>query len=131
MKKILALSIFLLSAVVTMAQSPAAPEFKFDKETHDFGKIPQNQPVNAKFEFTNVGDEPLIISDVKPTCGCTIADFTKTPVEKGKKGTISLTFNAAVVASFSKAVTVKSNSKTPEKLLYIKGEVVDSPAPSK
>lgn len=129
MKKLITLCICLLSVITftAMAQSDSPKaEFKFDKETHDFGKIPQGKPVEATFEFTNTGDEPLVISEVKPTCGCTIADFTKTPVLKGKTGTIKLTFNAAVANAFSKAVTVMSNSKTPVKMLYIKGEVVTS-----
>jgi hypothetical protein len=57
-------------------------EFKFNEEKHDFGKVPQGTPVTTVFEFTNVGQEPLILTDVRPTCGCTIADYTKTPVLK-------------------------------------------------
>ena len=125
MKKIITLCAVLLSFLAFTAMQPDnTPEFKFDMETHEFGKIPQGTPVSAEFKFTNVGVEPLIISKVNPTCGCTIADYTKTPVKKGETGFVKLTFNAAVAAPFSKAVTIESNAKSSNKLLYIKGEVI-------
>lgn len=110
------------------AQTDNKAEFKFAEEKHDFGKIPQGKPVTCDFTYTNVGPEPLIITDVKPTCGCTIADFTKTPVLKGGKGTIKITYNAAVVSVFNKTIVVTSNAKTPTKYLIITGEVVTAPA---
>lgn len=111
----------------TQQQPTSKGELKFDSETHDFGKIPQGKPVTVEFKFTNGGSEPLKINDVVPTCGCTIADFTKTDVKPGGTGLVKLTFNAAVASTFNKGITVKSNSeKTPVKMLYIKGEVVSS-----
>jgi len=106
------------------AQTDTKAEFKFNEEKHDFGKIVQGKPVTTKFEFTNVGQEPLILANVQPTCGCTIADYTKTPVKKGDKGIITISYNAAVVAPFSKTIVVTSNAKTPTKYLTIVGEVV-------
>lgn len=100
------------------------PEFKFEKETNDFGKIAQGKPVSYDFKFTNTGEAPLILTAVEPSCGCTVAKFTKIPIKKGETGTISVTYNAAAPGSFNKALTVKSNAKTPVKYLYIKGEVV-------
>ncbi|TZF84500.1 DUF1573 domain-containing protein [Pedobacter sp. BS3] len=125
MKKIiLLLAVVVGFTAMTAMQTDNKAEFKFESETHDFGKIPQGKPVTVDFTFTNVGQEPLIISSVEPTCGCTVAKFTNTPVKKGETGTITLTFNAAVASPFTKAVTVKSNAKTPVKVLYIKGEVI-------
>ncbi len=126
MKRIMTLCAVVIGFIaITAMQTDNKAEFKFEKETHDFGKIPQGKPVNVDFKFTNVGEEPLIISAVDATCGCTIADYTKTPVKKGESGFVRLTFNAALVQpSFAKAVTVKSNARTPTKSLYIKGEVV-------
>ena len=125
MKKIiLLLAVVVGFTAMTAMQTDNKAEFKFESETHDFGKIPQGKPVTVDFTFTNVGQEPLIISSVEPTCGCTVAKFTNTPVKKGENGTITLTFNAAVASPFTKAVTVKSNAKTPVKVLYIKGEVI-------
>src|SRR3569833_752175 len=106
------------------AQDNEKAEFKFNEEKHDFGKIPQGTLVFFVFVFTNIGKEPLILSDVKPTCGCTIADFTKTPVKNGEKGMIKITYNAAAVMPFNKTIVVTSNAKTPTKYLNIVGEVV-------
>lgn len=100
-----------------------AAEFKFDKETHDFGKIPLDKPVSHEYQFTNAGDQPIIISDVQPTCGCSVAEFTKTPVKPGETGSINVTFNAAAKGPFTKSFIVKSNTKTPVKTLTIKGVV--------
>lgn len=129
MKRLLILCgvLFLFSAI-TAFNADSAPEFKFDKETHDFGRIPQGKPVSIEFKFTNIGDEPLIISNIESVCGCTVPKYTKTPVLKGQSGTITVTYNAAAVAPFSKGLTIKSNAKTPVKLIYIKGEVVSTPA---
>ena len=131
MRKLMILCAVVLGfTAMTAMQTDNKAEFKFEKETHDFGKIPQGKPVSYEFKFTNAGEEPLIISAVEPTCGCTIADYTKTPVLKGKSGSITLTFNAAAAQPFTKAVTVKSNAKTPVKVLYIKGEVTSEKSSS-
>jgi len=118
---LLAVSFFTLASMVAQ---PNKAEFKFEQETHDFGKIPQGTPVSYEFKFTNVGSEPLIISKVESTCGCTVPEFPKTPVNPGATGTIKVTFDAAASAPFSKMVTIRSNSKTPVKALYIKGVVI-------
>jgi hypothetical protein len=123
-KLILICAVVLGFAFNASAQTDAKAEFKFNEEKHDFGKIPQGTPVTTVFEFTNVGTEPLILTEVRPTCGCTIADYTKTPVQKGAKGTIKITYNAAAVSAFNKTIVVTSNAKTPTKYLNIVGEVV-------
>ena len=129
MKKILLVCAVILGfAFSASAQDGDKPVFKFNEEKHDFGKIPQGTPVTTIFEYTNVGDEPLILANVAPTCGCTIADYTKAPVKKGEKGVITITYNAAVVAPFNKSIVVTSNAKTPQKYLNIVGEVVAAPA---
>src|SRR6202012_4280254 len=125
MKKILILCAVIIGfAFTASAQDNQKAEFKFNEEKHDFGKIPQGTPVTTIFEFTNVGTEPLILTNVQPTCGCTIADYTKTPVKAGEKGNVKVTFNAAVVGQFTKTIVVTSNAKTPTKYLNFVGEVL-------
>lgn len=125
MKKLIVLFAVVVSFVAVTAMKAELPaEFKFEKETHDFGKIPQGKPVNVTLKFKNVGDQPLIISSVEPACGCTVAKYTQTPVKKGESGFVELTYNAAAVGVFTKATTIKSNSKDPVKTVIIKGEVV-------
>ncbi len=128
MKKIILLFAVVLGLAVTAsAQTDNKAEFKFVSEKYDFGKIPQGKPVTTNFEYTNIGEEPLILTEVRPTCGCTIADYTKTPVKKGQKGTIKITYNAAVVGGFTKSIVVTSNAKTPQKIITIMGEVLAPP----
>jgi len=125
MKKLILMCAVVLGFVLNAsAQDNQKPEFKFNEEKHDFGKVPQGTPVTTVFTFTNIGIEPLILQEVKPTCGCTIADYTKTPVKKGESGKITITYNAAVAAPFTKTIIVTSNAKTPQKYLNIVGEVV-------
>ncbi len=118
-------------AISASAQTDNKAEFKFVEEKHDFGKVPQGKPVTTDFVYTNIGEEPLILTEVKPTCGCTIADYTKTPVKKGEKGNIKITYNAAVEAPFNKTIVVTSNAKTPTKYLVIVGEVTKAATPTR
>ncbi len=129
MKKLLILCVVVLGfAFKASAQEEKKADFKFTEEKHDFGKIPQGKPVTTLFEFSNVGQEPLILSEVRPTCGCTIADYTKTPIKPGDKGQIKITYSAAAMGPFNKVIIVSSNAKIPSKYLYIIGEVVTAPA---
>jgi hypothetical protein len=131
MKKLLLVCAVIIGfAFTASAQDNQKAEFKFNEEKHDFGKVPQGTPVTTVFAFTNIGVEPLILTAVQPTCGCTIADYTKTPVKKGEKGLIKITYNAAVAAPFNKTIVVTSNAKTPTKYLNIIGEVVAKDAPA-
>ncbi|RYE11546.1 MAG: DUF1573 domain-containing protein [Sphingobacteriaceae bacterium] len=132
MKKLMMICAMVMGfAISASAQTDNKAEFKFVEEKHDFGKVPQGKPVTTDFVYTNVGEEPLILTEVKPTCGCTIADYTKTPVKKGDKGSIKITYNAAVEAPFNKTIVVTSNAKTPTKYLVIVGEVTKTSTPTR
>ncbi len=127
MKKIILMCLSAVAIFGLWSFQASKAEFKFVEETHDFGKIEQGKPVSYVFKYTNIGDEPLIITAVESTCGCTVPSVEPkqgTPVLKGQSGAITLTFNAAVETPFTKFVKITSNSKTPLKMLYIKGEVV-------
>lgn len=126
MKKfILVIALVIGVGVAVNAQTKPA-EFKFEAETHDFGKIPLNKPAVYTFNFTNTGDLPLIISKIETTCGCTVGEYTKTPVKKGEKGFVKVTMTPSGLAlPFNKAITVTSNARTTTKVLYVKGESVE------
>lgn len=130
---IAASSLFTASAqVAPPPENKNAPEIKFDKETHDFGNVTLNQPASYTFTFTNVGKEPLIITNAAASCGCTTPEWTKEPIKPGKKGFVKATYNSASVGTFNKAVNVSSNAKTSNVTLYIKGDVktADQAAPA-
>ncbi|ATN05618.1 DUF1573 domain-containing protein [Chryseobacterium indologenes] len=100
-----------------------ADAIKWNKESIDVGTIPQGKPKLIRFEFTNTGSKPIVIQNVAPSCGCTTADYTKTPIQPGKKGFVEASFNAAAAGPFMKTVNVTtSESKTP-KTLSFKGVV--------
>lgn len=125
-KLILVVALVFGIGLVSKAQSTLG-EFKFDAESFDFGKIPLNKAAVHTFNFTNVGDAPLIISKVETTCGCTVSEYTQTPVKKGEKGFVKVTITPAGGAlPFNKAVTLTSNARQNIKVLYIKGVAVES-----
>lgn len=97
---------------------------KWNETTMDFGEIPINEPIVVEFKFNNPGMLPLIISNVKPSCGCTVADYPKQPISSGGEGIISVTFDAKTSGYFSKTITVHSNIEGGITNLFIKGEVV-------
>lgn len=110
----------------TSAQDASKPVsgMTWTSSTIDFGKIEQGKPVSAEFEFNNPTMVPLIISSVRPTCGCTVADYPREPVQPGKSGKIAVTFNAAASGVFTKTIIVTSNAAEGNTALVIKGEVV-------
>ncbi|CAL2102304.1 conserved protein of unknown function [Tenacibaculum sp. 190130A14a] len=103
-----------------------AQEFKFKKETIDYGKITQGSEGKRVFEFTNVGKEPLIIKQVISTCGCAVSKKPTQPIMPGKKGKIEVSYDTKRIGGFSKMFTVMSNAKTKRKALKIKGFIEKS-----
>jgi hypothetical protein len=122
MKKIL-LAASLLITVALFAQKIDGL-IKFDKTEYSFGKIPKDKPVTVVFNFTNPATGPLIIEDATAECGCTKPEFTKTPIMGGKKGKVTVTYDAKTIGSFTKHVTVKLVNVTDTKVLTISGEVL-------
>ncbi|HYC84610.1 MAG TPA: DUF1573 domain-containing protein [Chryseosolibacter sp.] len=99
--------------------------FKWDATTHEFGTIKAGVPVTHEFSFTNTGSAPLIISSVQTSCGCTVTEYSKDPIEPGGTGHVKATYNAAKVGQFTKTVTVNANTDDTIVQLTLRGEVVD------
>jgi hypothetical protein len=102
-----------------------APSFNWNQTIFDFGKIKQNVPVSHQFKFTNNGGEPLVISSVQASCGCTVTEYSKDPVQPGSQGYVKATYNAAHAGTFNKTVTINANTENAVVVLTIKGEVVN------
>ncbi len=98
-------------------------KFKWEATTHDFGKIDQGKPVSHDFVFTNTGSTPLVISNVRGSCGCTVTDYSRDPIAPGKTGMVKATFNAAAMGAFNKSIRVTANVEGATETLFIKGEV--------
>ena len=127
MKKIFSTLCMALAAVAMFAQDPV---ITFEKTEHDFGKIHEEDGrVSTVFEFKNEGMAPLVLSNVRASCGCTTPTWTKEPVEPGQTGSITVTYNPnGRPGRFQKTVTITSNASEATKKVYIKGEVLPKQA---
>ena len=96
----------------------------FDKTEHDFGNLLQGEVVTYSFHFTNTGNAPLIISDVKTSCGCTAGDFPREPIAPNKDGIIKATYDSKGHHGFqTRTLTVISNTNPNQTQLKLKGTV--------
>ncbi|NNC49802.1 MAG: DUF1573 domain-containing protein [Flaviramulus sp.] len=121
MKKLITILFIGLISFTINAQA----KIEFKAETIDYGTIEKGSDGVRVFEFTNTGDEPLIISKVTSSCGCTIPKKPKDPILPGKTGEIEVKYDTNRVNPIRKTITVISNAETPTVALKIKGEVID------
>jgi hypothetical protein len=105
------------------AENPNAAEMTFEKESYDYGTIKQGADGGCEFKFKNTGKEPLVISNARGSCGCTVPTWPKEPIMKGQTGVIKVHYDTKRVGAFTKTVTIESNAKTNSKVLTIKGTV--------
>lgn len=115
-----------VSLTVQVDAQTRAPRMSFESESHDFGKIREaDGPTTWRFEFTNVGAVPLVISNVAPSCGCTAPSWTKEPVLPGAKGFVAATYDPRNRPGiFEKTLTVTSNGDPETLILKISGDVI-------
>lgn len=128
MKKIAAILFLFCFASLTLfaqkqQQNNQNDSIIFTELIHDYGTIDVGSPGHCEFKFTNNKKTPLVISNVKPSCGCTVADWPKEPILPGKTGVIKLNYNTKIPGTFSKTITVNSNAKNSTVILQIKGNV--------
>lgn len=125
MKKILSLFAVMMFAVSAMAQT--GPKIEFKEETIDYGTVTKGEDNGLRvFEFKNIGDAPLIINDVKSSCGCTVPTKPQEPIMPGKTGKIEVQYNMNP-GPISKTITVQSNAVNKDSgiiPLRIKGNVI-------
>ncbi len=101
------------------------PSFKFQEELHDFGTIKDGDVVEHIFKFTNDGEIPLIITDAKATCGCTVPEWPKEPIPVGEMGEVKVRFNSKNKPGIqNKTVTLTANTWPATKRIKIKANVV-------
>ena len=120
-------SLFLMfvmfSITVLMAQKPI---INFENKEFDFGKIKEaDGNVTHVFDFSNKGKAPLVVNRVQASCGCTTPVWSKEPIEYGKKGEVTVTYNTTGrPGAFTKTITVYSNDTVNQAILIIRGEVI-------
>ncbi|MBE7645744.1 DUF1573 domain-containing protein [Tenacibaculum finnmarkense] len=123
MKRILS---FIAVCLITLTVN--AQEFKFETETIDYGKVGIASEGKRTFEFTNIGDEPIIIKDIISACGCTVPKKPEAPIMPGQKGQIEVSYDTKRPGGFSKTLTVVSNAKNKRKRIKIKGFIAKKDA---
>ncbi len=123
MKKLFSLLVLMLF-IGTLSLSAQAV-MKFEKTAHDFGTFLEKDSQSYVFKFTNTGNEPLVIHQAITSCGCTVANFTKTPIQPGKTGEVSITYNGKgkLFGPFKKTITIRSNAKPTIFRLTIEGNM--------
>ncbi len=127
MKKIISIILVALSLPIFAQQ--VGPNISWDNDKFDFGEInEEGGKVTHKFDFTNTGNEPIVITNVRPSCGCTSSDYTKEPVAPGSKGYVSATYNPLRrPGKFSKTITVTTNTTPPTAVIRFTGNVIPKP----
>jgi len=109
------------SVAAAPASSQPTTSVALSESNFDFGKVKKGDKVNHVYEITNTGKNPLVISEVKPGCGCTAPEFTKDPILPGKKGQITLSFDSSTFdpGMVNKYADVFANvEKAPIKLTF-------------
>lgn len=99
------------------------PNVIFEKRIIDFGVIKPNSFVSDTIKLTNIGCQSLVIHDVKSSCGCSVAKYTKSPIPSNQSGRIVVTFHASFSGKFEKSIVVVTNTEEKSHLIKIKGFV--------
>jgi hypothetical protein len=137
MKKIFASAIFVIATITLVCcQTPTTekeksvlgPAMEFQVTEHDFGTIQHGANGTFEFAFTNTGAEPLVISNVRSSCGCTIPSWPHDPIPAKGTGVIKVTYDTNRVGKFNKTITIFSNVGEEPIVLKISGEVLPEPA---
>lgn len=110
-------------AAVRDEAAKAVPVMTFEKAEHDFGTIEQGTPQETAFKFTNTGNAPLIITDAKSSCGCTVPNPPKDPIAPGESSELVVKFNGSGQNQVTKTITVTANTEKGSELLRIKAFV--------
>lgn len=120
---LLVLSLSVLGSFAMKSQTTIQDSLVFDQTIHDYGTIEQGGDGNCEFKFTNNSATPLILSNVKASCGCTVPEWPREPIAPGKASSIKVKYNTNNVGAFSKTITVTSNAPNSTVVLTIKGVV--------
>lgn len=132
MKKLLFTLVLMFIASLALnksyAQIESGAKIEFVKETHDYGTIKYGADGTSTFEFKNTGNAPLIISNAKGSCGCTVPEWPKEPIAPGAKGVIKVKYDTKRPGPINKSVIITSNAvNEPSKTIRIKGNVLPAP----
>ncbi|MGB3605894.1 MAG: DUF1573 domain-containing protein [Psychroserpens sp.] len=124
----ISLLVALLCAMLSFSQDQTTIDnfgvFDFDTETIDYGPITQNSNGVRTFKFKNRGRAPIVISNVKTSCGCTVPTYPKRAILPGESAFIDIKYATNRLGAFSKSITIISNADQSQKRLRITGNVL-------
>lgn len=123
---VLALSFFNAAPAKLSNYNSKVATIKFKTEIVDYGTIVQNSNGERLFYFTNTGNAPLLITNVKTSCGCSVPSYSKTPILPGETGELSIKYDTKRLGAFTKTITVISNAEGGNKTLKIKGNIISA-----
>ena len=110
------------------AQTIVYPSVTFDKVAHDFGEIQNGTPVETVFTYTNSGQSPLVVTDIKSTCGCTVPQgWSREPLAPGASSQFTVTFNGKGANKVSKTITLTTNTERGREQVRISAFIVPDP----
>jgi hypothetical protein len=113
-----------IPATDVKVQNPNAPTMTFESEVVDYGTIEQGADGIREFKFVNNGKEPLIISNARGSCGCTVPTWPKEPIKPGESSVIKVKYDTKRLGAINKSVTITSNAVSPTKVVRIKGKII-------
>ncbi len=108
-------------------ENPNAPDIFLVETLFDYGTIVQDANGIHNFIYKNIGKEPLVLSNVRSSCGCTIPEWSREPLLSMQQDTIKVKYDTHRLGQFNKTVTLYSNAKKPMVMVRIQGEVVANP----
>ena len=110
------------------AQTIVYPSVAFDKVAHDFGEIQNGTPVETVFTYTNSGQSPLVVTDIKSTCGCTVPQgWSREPLAPGASSQFTVKFNGKGANKVSKTITLTTNTESGREQVRISAFIVPDP----
>ena len=137
MKKLVLLTLLVFGVsfgVLAQNNKPSTPnknqvgsqaEITFEKIEHDYGDVPKNGNGETTFSYKNTGKIPLILSNVRSSCGCTVPAWSREPLMPGQRASIRVKYNTANPGPINKTITVESNARENRVILRIKGKVLN------
>lgn len=126
MKKLIYLTALVFALSSVNAQKPNGPVIKFETEELNYGDIIYGSDGTKMLKFTNVGTEPLIITECLTTCGCTMPVCPQKPIMPGGSDSIKVIYDTQRLGAFNKSITINSNDPAGSSYIQVKGNVIDS-----
>ena len=117
------ISVFTFSLQAQQSTPVTNDSIVFNQIVHDYGTIEKGSDGTSIFTFTNKGQKPLILSNVRASCGCTVPEWPKQPVAPGETGEIKVRYNTNIAGNFNKTITVSSNAANSTVTLRVRGNV--------